>query len=81
MANITTKYKTKVIKSDGEVTNSFSDSCPKCGKEDFESSISKRQDFDERGWFYPATFTCNNPACGHKWVERLLSPSGGLSKI
>jgi hypothetical protein len=78
MAQITITPRTKVIRSDGEVSNYFSDSCPLCGKEKLEESLGKVPVFDERGWWYAATFTCKNSKCGHKWVEKLISPSGGL---
>lgn len=62
--------KPNIESSEGETRHEYSDCCERCMSPSITKDVSKTADFDESGWFYPVSFTCQNTKCLHKWKEK-----------
>lgn len=58
-----------IQRSDGRPNKEHSKGCPMCAGKEIERKLSEAADFDEKGWYYTANFTCLNKKCNHTWTE------------
>ena len=72
MPNPSRQPRIQIRRHNGQVDGYHTTYCPKCSEQRVESAASTSPTFNEKGWYYPITLTCQNPSCKHQWVEQQL---------